>query len=344
MKQKLPPLNGKHPDFQWITKAKQITITNAIAYQEFGPHGALRLCTDAAEYMTLTRAANDYNEPTYPIMPAAPLNETAAAATKRILTHTEDLKHFTIYTGLDRFLAGSLLTEVDDMYVLALAHPILGHSNVTTRQLLQHLVATYGTITTAEITQKENDIRTQWHPTMPIEQLWEQHETIQRYLAGTNGAISDGRLTLLATQNILRTGESDLKKAIDSFEKRPTAELTWANFKLDLTAAYLRLPVSVTSASAGYQANQLTVESHTLHYCWSHGLCDHPSDKCPNKASGHQDKATLDNRMGGCTWIQRIPGEKTVWKNPNRRTTYRGGPRRGNQNPTTSTDNTSRQE
>ena len=38
------------------------------------------------------------------------------------------------------------------------------------------------------------------------------------------------------------------------------------------------------------------------HYCWTHGACGHPSHKCRNKKPGHQDNATLDNRMNGNTY------------------------------------------
>jgi hypothetical protein len=34
-------------------------------------------------------------------------------------------------------------------------------------------------------------------------------------------------------------------------------------------------------------------------YCWTHGNTYHSSDKCRNKAPGHQDKATAANKMGG---------------------------------------------
>ena len=34
-------------------------------------------------------------------------------------------------------------------------------------------------------------------------------------------------------------------------------------------------------------------------YCWTHGACGHESNQCNAKAHGHQDNATLENRMGG---------------------------------------------
>ena len=34
-------------------------------------------------------------------------------------------------------------------------------------------------------------------------------------------------------------------------------------------------------------------------YCWTHGWCAHNGTQCQSKAVGHQDTATLTNRMGG---------------------------------------------
>lgn len=36
-------------------------------------------------------------------------------------------------------------------------------------------------------------------------------------------------------------------------------------------------------------------------YCWSHGCCNHWSNKCPHRKPGHKLNATIKNRMGGST-------------------------------------------
>lgn len=46
-------------------------------------------------------------------------------------------------------------------------------------------------------------------------------------------------------------------------------------------------------------SNLMTNEAGHSLYCWSHGLCNHRSSRCRNKADGHQDNATFNNRMGG---------------------------------------------
>ena len=36
-------------------------------------------------------------------------------------------------------------------------------------------------------------------------------------------------------------------------------------------------------------------------YCWSHGCCDHWSNRCPQRKPGHKLNATFKNRMSGST-------------------------------------------
>ena len=40
-------------------------------------------------------------------------------------------------------------------------------------------------------------------------------------------------------------------------------------------------------------------ERKKMYYCWTYGACFHSGQKCRNKANGHQDNATFQNRMGG---------------------------------------------
>ena len=34
-------------------------------------------------------------------------------------------------------------------------------------------------------------------------------------------------------------------------------------------------------------------------YCWTHGDCAHESKDCPDKAQGHQNNTTFDDKKGG---------------------------------------------
>ena len=56
-----------------------------------------------------------------------------------------------------------------------------------------------------------------------------------------------------------------------------------------------QLKIHNQGPTSGIQKNRA---GHTK-YCYSHGLCNHTSKKCRNKKEGHNDDATLKNRMGG---------------------------------------------
>jgi uncharacterized phage-associated protein len=42
--------------------------------------------------------------------------------------------------------------------------------------------------------------------------------------------------------------------------------------------------------------------AHFNKYCWTHGRGNHEGPNCNNKAPGHKDEATMDNKMGGSTY------------------------------------------
>ena len=45
--------------------------------------------------------------------------------------------------------------------------------------------------------------------------------------------------------------------------------------------------------------NPSFTRNKTDQYCWTHGGCAHAGNKCTNKAPGHKDAATFDDKMGG---------------------------------------------
>ena len=47
------------------------------------------------------------------------------------------------------------------------------------------------------------------------------------------------------------------------------------------------------------QDSQPPQKKQRIFYYLTHGACFHPGFKCRNKAMGHQDSATFQNRMGG---------------------------------------------
>eukprot|EP00957_Ditylum_brightwellii_P101877 7765088-Ditylum_brightwellii.AAC.1 len=51
----------------------------------------------------------------------------------------------------------------------------------------------------------------------------------------------------------------------------------------------------------GQHPHFVNTNPNTRKYCWTHGACNHWRPDCWNKAEGHQDAATFQNKSGGST-------------------------------------------
>jgi hypothetical protein len=128
--------------------------------------------------------------------------------------------------------------------------------------------------------------------------------------------------------------------ALQTWDDKPEQEQSYANFKTHFTLQEKNRLRNITAKAAGFNATQVPAtpvtppaahlippnDAHaaaadaagTTHnkpytsngvelvYCWTHGLSKnaaHSSKTCENKAEGHNDAATLDNRMGGVNRI-----------------------------------------
>ena len=81
---------------------------------------------------------------------------------------------------------------------------------------------------------------------------------------------------------------------------------TVAQLKTQVTTATNTLAVSQAALNCTSSNTQRSPANNdqpkTKNYCWTHGVCvgkTHTSAECQNKAPGHKDTATFDNRMGG---------------------------------------------
>jgi hypothetical protein len=130
----------------------------------------------------------------------APVNPGVApvippAATQTQITETNrqflaDQKEFTIYKTTKVTLKKQVLEAVPATYVNKLKDKSLGFANVTTLQLIEHLVSTYGTVTTDDLDQNMALLHKDWSPTTPIKDLFEQICACREF-AINNDAISE---------------------------------------------------------------------------------------------------------------------------------------------------------
>ena len=91
------------------------------------------------------------------------------------------------------------------------------------------------------------------------------------------------------------------EKDIDAIAKK-VAQLTGTNKPKTATTSTSNNSNSSKTSSKVRIAQGFNTEGEAISYCWSHGITKnlaHNSQTCQRKKEGHQDKATLNNRMNG---------------------------------------------
>jgi hypothetical protein len=71
-------------------------------------------------------------------------------------------------------LKKQIITVVDPMYIEILNDDLVGFANTNSRDILDHLFLSYGSITAVANEQNFENMRTEWDPQHPVETLFKQ--------------------------------------------------------------------------------------------------------------------------------------------------------------------------
>jgi hypothetical protein len=124
------------------------------------------------------------------------------------------------------------------MYIEILNDDLVGFYNTTSRDMLNHLFLSYGSITAVDIEQNFENKRKSWDPQQPVETLFKQIQDCVDFAEA-------GRVAIGAAQKL----SSDYPKIIKSrkfnsachrWDEKLEANKTWNNFKIHCVAAYLQ--------------------------------------------------------------------------------------------------------
>jgi hypothetical protein len=330
----LTPLATHRPTVPALALLRQELNTNAISVPSARGNGLLglyALVVSAATYTT--DAAIAFDPPVNPgVAPVIPPAATQAQITEANRQFLADHKEFSTFKSTEAALKKQLIEAVPSTYINKLKHKSLGFANVSTLQIIEHLVTTYGTITTDDLDKNIELLHKDWAPTNPIEDLFEQIRTCIEFAADTD-PISEATAVRAATMNVEKTGL--FSEAIRDWRKRPDADKTMENFIADFSLADAERHRLITTKTAGYHhsasaamkvqigSSTNTSNGPTLFYCWSHGAGqnkDHTSATCKAPQVGHRCEATFNNMLGGNNIIHRQRGEKQVYVPPPRKT------------------------
>jgi hypothetical protein len=153
-----------------------------------------------------------------------------------------------------------LIRAVDQLCIGTLQHRHTGFANVTTRQLIQHLLNTYGNITPTGLAHNDIKFRTAYEPAQPIEALFYQLEDVMDYADAGGNPYTAAQVVTNAYSIMFSTGL--FPEACREWRRQPPAYKTWANFKTDFAEAHLDLRLAQgTTQEGGYHGVNNAMDS-----------------------------------------------------------------------------------
>jgi hypothetical protein len=199
--------------------------------------GALgHLClivSDAAYAIIAPTGKNDpilWTNPTAPGCAPAVLDQgTAAQLSAARHSWEEAVLTFRTFNMVQQALKKQIITVFEPMYLDILNNDMVGFANITARELLDHLLLTYGNITAVDLEKTFEQMRKAWYPHQPVDTLIKQIQDCADFSEAGGVAIGHPQKIDVGYSNIFSTG--NFTSACHRWNEKETVDKTWANFK-----------------------------------------------------------------------------------------------------------------
>jgi hypothetical protein len=122
------------------------------------------------------------------------------------------------------------------MYIEILDDDLVGFANTTSREMLDHLFLSYGSITAVDIEQIFENMRKAWDPQQPVETLFKQIQDCVYFTEAGGVAIGAAQKLSSAYSKIFKSEK--FNSACHRWDEKLEADKTWNNFKIHFAAAY----------------------------------------------------------------------------------------------------------
>jgi hypothetical protein len=173
-----PTVQGE-PDYQTIHTTRKFLQANSRAIDTHlggGTLGHLGLIISDASYAMIYPITND--EPKLWVTPPdpgrAPATTDGTAAQNSTARHLweEGVQTYRACTSFEQALKKKIISVFEPMSLEILNDKMVGYSNISAREMLDHLFETYGNITTVDLEINFEHMRRAWDPQQPVESLF----------------------------------------------------------------------------------------------------------------------------------------------------------------------------
>lgn len=207
-----------------------------IPYDEEGEHNLVGLLEPTASYTATWGSAF-----TIPLRPPAypdiPNDATPVVRARREAEHAVLIRDYASYEAAERATAKFIRDAVDDLWYRDLKHPRSFYTNVTAKQLIDHLDANCGGLHPSELVTLPTEMMTYYAKAEGIPEYINMLEDAQRKLARARLPMSNDQLLAIASTAVLAS--EHYPRPTDDWEAKPREEKTWTAWKAHYRAAHL---------------------------------------------------------------------------------------------------------
>lgn len=252
----LTKIIGK-PDAVSIKTLQRELYTNAKAipcHHDGNRYGYLGMIMPAAEYNALNNAnawAAQANPGDYPTITAG---TNSVDVTNTIKAYEQNVQRYNTMNQVDTDLKNQILAAVDRIYLASQEHATLGFAAKSAKNLLDHLVTSYGTIKSSDIEKNRAKLSAPWTPDHPIEDLWTRAHDCAAFGTLAGEAIDDAVQIRLLRQVLIDSGV--FENAVDKWDDKDSGDrATMAQFIAHFNKEDERRLKKLTAKNAGYSTN-----------------------------------------------------------------------------------------
>jgi hypothetical protein len=231
-----------------------------------GTLGHLGLIISDASYSNISPPTADaptlWKTPNAPGRAPATTDGTAAQISAARHVWEEDIQTYRTYTSVQQALKKQIISVFEPIYLDILNDNMVGYSNISAREMLEHLFETYGNITAVDLEINFEHMRRAWDPQQPVETLFKHIQDCADYSEAGGVPIGPSQQINVGYAKIFGTGY--FMSACRRWNEKPAADKTWTHFKSHFAAAHRqhKKMQGETAAHAGYHsANAVMTQS-----------------------------------------------------------------------------------
>jgi hypothetical protein len=191
----------------------------------------------------------------------APANTDRTAAQISAAHHIreEDVRTYQTCTSVQQALKKQIISVFEPIHLDILNDNMVGYANISARDMLDHLLETYGNITAVDLEINFEHMRRAWDSQQPVESLFKQIQDCADYSEAWGVLVGHPQQINVGYAKIFATGH--FMSACRRWNEKHTIEKTWTQFKLHFSAAHRqhKQMQGESAATAGYHSANAAV-------------------------------------------------------------------------------------